>query len=149
MSAFPSHTVFKADSNLVNRNQVQDDLYVPVKIRIADDLHLPIFIKTFSATLVTSEGEEIQGTASQKGDLEALTTTFPGLASLLSNPLNRETIIDPEGFAEGMVLLHFPASAEAWNKRRSATLSIDLYHQGPVTVDLPSGSPAAPPLVKN
>jgi hypothetical protein len=146
MSAFPAHTVFKTDSHLINRDREQDDLYVPVKIKIEDELHLPIFIKTFSATIATADGEQVQGTAAQKGDLEALSTTFPALRPMISSPLNRETLIDPDGSAEGMILLHFPVSADTWNKRRSATLSIELYHQGPLTVALPQGAPATPPV---
>jgi hypothetical protein len=39
-----------------------------------------------------------------------------------------------------MVLLHFPISEDQWNHRRSATLNIDLYHQGPLSVAIPNGN---------
>jgi hypothetical protein len=42
--------------------------------------------------------------------------------------------------AEGMVLLHFPVTEEVWNRRRSATLHVDLYHQGPISITIPQSN---------
>ena len=64
--------------------------------------------------------------------------TFPALKDLASSPLLRETLIAPGQTAEGMVLLRFPVTQAVWNARKSATLNVDLYHQGPLTISIPN-----------
>jgi hypothetical protein len=145
IAAYPAHTVFKSDTILVGRDRSQDDLYVPVRVQITDRLNLPIFLKDFTGTVITSDGEEVAGTAAQQSDLDNIYTSFPALRSLSSAPLLRETLINPDSSAEGMVLLHFPVSAEIWNHRRSGILNIDLYHQGPLAISLPKGIQVSSP----
>jgi hypothetical protein len=127
---YPAHTVFRSDSILVANQHAEDDLYVLTTLRIDDRLHLPLFLKDFTATLTTAEGEEITTSAVEKQDLENVYTSFPALKPLASEPLLRETMISPGQSAEGMVLLHFPVTKEIWDHRRTAVLNVDLYHQG-------------------
>ena len=136
-AVYPAHTVFKSDSILVGRDRAQDDLYVLVNLRIDDRLNLPLFLKDFTATLTTVDGEEFHSSATEQQDFDTLYEAFPALKKLSSTPLLRETLIEPGKSAEGMVLLHFPVAAEAWDRRRSAVLSVDLYHQGPITITIP------------
>jgi hypothetical protein len=135
---YPAHTVFKSDSILVNSDTVQDDLYVLATLRIEDRLNLPLFVKDLTATLVTADGEKLTTSAVQKLDLPTLYSTFPQLKALSSPPLFRETLINPGQSAEGMVLLRFPITQAAWDSRRSATLSVDFYHQGPLHIRIPN-----------
>jgi hypothetical protein len=127
---YPAHTVFRSDSIIVANQHTEDDLYVLTTLRIDDRLHLPLFLKDFTATLTTAEGEEITTSAVEKQDLDNVYTSFPALKPLASEPLLRETMISPGQSAEGMVLLHFPVTKEIWDHRRTAVLNVDLYHQG-------------------
>jgi hypothetical protein len=127
---FPTHTLLKSDSILVGRDQSQDDLYVLTTLRIDDPLHLPLFLKDFTATLTTAAGEQFTTSAIEQQDLATVYNTFPGVKSLASAPLLRETMIPPGNSAEGMVLLHFPITKAVWEHRKAATLNIDFYHQG-------------------
>jgi len=137
-AVYPTHTVFKADSLLVGRDRSQDDLYVATTLHMEDRLNLPLFIKDFTATLVTDTGETIETSAIQKQDMQNLYTTFPALRPLSSaTPLLRDSLIESGKTAKGMVLLHFPVSEDTWNHRRSATLHIALYHQGRVSIVIP------------
>jgi hypothetical protein len=141
---YPAHTVFKSDSTLVGSDRSQDDLYILATVHVEDRLNLPLFLKDFTATLTTADGQEFQTSAAEKQDIAPLFTTFPPLSKLASPPLLRETLINPGQSAEGMVLLHFPVPQTAWNTRRSATLNVDLYHQGPLSVPIPNpGQPSA------
>jgi hypothetical protein len=126
----PIHTVLKSDSIVVGHDESQDDLYVLATLRIDDNLHLPLFLKDFTATLTTAEGEAFTTSAIEKQDLPTVYTAFPALHSLASTPLLRETMINPGRSAEGMILLHFPVTQAVWDHRRTAILGIDLYHQG-------------------
>ena len=133
----PTHTVFKTGSILVGAHDpAQDDLYVLATVRIDDKLRLPLFIEDITSTLTTDQGEATTS-AVQKDDLPNLYVTFPALKPLATAPLLRETKIEPGGHAEGMVLLHFPVTQAVWDQRKSATITIALYHQGPQTVTIP------------
>jgi hypothetical protein len=127
---YPTHTVFKSDSILVANQRAEDVLYVFTILHIDDHLRLPLFLKDFTATLTTAEGEEITTSAVEKPDLDNVYTSFPGLKPLASEPLLRDTMITPGQSAEGMILLHFPVTKEVWDHRRKAVLNVDLYHQG-------------------
>jgi hypothetical protein len=140
---YPAHTVFKSDSMIVANQHTEDDLYVLTTLRIDDRLHLPLFLKDFTATLTTAEGEEITTSAIEKRDLDNVYTAFPALKPLASEPLLRDTMISPGQSAEGMVLLHFPVTKEVWDHRRTAVLNVDLYHQGEQQVLIGRGSEAA------
>jgi hypothetical protein len=152
----PTHTVFKSDSIVVANQHADDQLYVLTTLRIDDRLHLPLFLKDFTATLTTGGGEEVTTSAVEKQDLENVYTSFPELKSVATEPLLRETMISPGESAQGMILLHFPVTEEVWVHRRTAVLNVDLYHQGQQSVligraseaasSTPTGSaPAAPP----
>jgi hypothetical protein len=127
---YPAHLVFKGESILVGRDQARDDLYVLTTLRVTDGLRLPLFLKDFTATLTTGDGQEITTSAIEKDDIPALYASFPALKHLASEPLLRETMINPGQSAQGMIVLHFPVTQEVWDHRRTAVLNVDLYHQG-------------------
>src|SRR6267378_7507773 len=143
-AVYPTHTVFKSDSIIVANQHAEDALYVLTTLRIDDRLHLPLFLKDFTATLTTAEGEEITTSAVEKLDLDNVYTSFPGLKPLASEPLLRDTMISPGQSAEGMILLHFPVTKEVWDHRRTAVLNVDLYHQGQQGVLITRASEAIP-----
>ncbi len=140
---YPTHLVFKADSLVVGADKTEDELYVLTTIRITDRLNLPLFLKDFTATLTTADGEEIKTSAAEKTDLESIYSAFPALRQMSSEPLLRETLIHSDNSAEGMVLLHFPVTLDTWNHRKSAVLHVDLYHQGPLSITIPLGNGSA------
>jgi hypothetical protein len=127
---YPAHTVFQSDTIVVANKHTEDDLFVLTTLRIDDRLRLPLFLKDFTATLTTAEGEEISTSATEQRDLENVYTSFPELKALATQPLLRDTMISPGQSAEGMVLLHFPVTKDVWDRRRNAVLNVDLYHQG-------------------
>jgi hypothetical protein len=134
----PTHTVFKSDSMVVGaHDQAQDDLYVLTTVHVDNKLKtVPLFIKDITGTLTTDDGD-MNTTAVEKNDLSNLYITFPALKPLASPPLLREISIAPGGSAEGMVMLHFSVPQSAWDQRKSATVTVDFYHQGPFTVTIP------------
>ena len=143
-TVYPVHTVFKSDSIVVGDQHAEDDLYVLTNLRIDDHLHLPLFLKDFTATLTTAEGEEITTSAVEQRDLANVYTSFPDLKALATDPLLRDTMIAPGQSAQGMVLLHFPVTQAVWDHRRDATLNVDLYHQGEQQVLIGRGSEVTP-----
>jgi hypothetical protein len=148
-AVYPAHTVFKGESILVGHDQARDDLYVLTTLRITDGLSLPLFLKDFTATLTTGDGQEITTSAVEKDDIASVYSAFPALKPLASEPLLRETMINPGQSAQGMVLLHFPVTEQVWDHRRTAVLNVDLYHQGQQGVMISRASEAIPNSTSN
>ncbi|WP_263368367.1 hypothetical protein [Edaphobacter bradus] len=142
-AVYPAHTVFKSDSLVVGSDKTEDDLYVLTNLHIQDRLNLPLFIKDFTATLITSDGQQFDSSAAEKADLENIYAVFPAIRPLASEPLLRETFIGPSKSADGMLLLHFPVTLEVWQHRQSAVLQVHLYHQGPLSITIPIESSKA------
>lgn len=134
---YPTHTVFKSNSIVVGSDKAEDNLYVLANLRVEDPLHLPLFLKDFTATLTTADDQKITTSAAEAKDLPNIYTSFPGLKPLASAPLLRETLIAPGTSAEGMVLLQFPITVDMWNHRKSAILNVDLYHGGAFPIAIP------------
>jgi hypothetical protein len=143
-AVYPAHTVFKGESILVGHDQARDDLYVLTTLRVSDGLRLPLFLKDFTATLTTGDGEEITTSAVEKDDIASVYSAFPALKPLASEPLLRETMITPGQSVQGMILLHFPVTQDVWDHRRTAVLNVDLYHQGQQGVMISRASEAIP-----
>jgi hypothetical protein len=135
IDTWQSHIVFKSDSTIVGRDKAQDDLYVLATLRIDNRLHIPIFLKDITATFTTPSGDLLSTSSVEQSELAPLYQTFPALKARSSAPLLRESTIAPGHPAEGMVLLHFPTTQADWDHRQSATLTIDLYHQPPITIN--------------
>lgn len=136
----PEHTVFKSLSKVVgHEDEAQDDLYVITTVGIDNRLKIPLTIDDITGTLTPADDSAEPTTASavEKNDLDNLYITFPALKPLASAPLLRETTIPPGGHAQGMVLLHFPIAKTDWDSRKSASVTINFYHQDPLTVPLP------------
>ncbi|HEU5341937.1 hypothetical protein [Edaphobacter sp.] len=127
---FPTHVEMGSGSIVLGQKQVEDNLYVLTTLRIEDRTRFPIFIKDYTATLTTEDGEPMTTSAIEKDDIPNLLTTFPALKPLVTEPLLRETVIEPGHTAEGMVILHFPITQSAWDHRRTTVLNVDLYNAG-------------------
>jgi hypothetical protein len=141
-----AHLVYKSESTIVGSDRSQDDLYVLVTLHIEDHLHLPLFLKDFTASLTPSNpdgtpAEDLTSSAIEKPEIPNLYLSFPAVKALADQQgsplLLRETKIDPGQSAEGFLLLHFPASQATWDARKTATVTIDFYHQQPMTIEIP------------
>jgi hypothetical protein len=141
---YPTHTIFKSDSTVVGSDQVQDSLYVLATLRVEDQLRLPVYLKDFTATLITADGQQLTSSAIEKSEFLNLYTSFPALKPLASEPLLRDTMIAPANSAEGMIILHFPVTKEVWDHRQAAVLHVDLYHQGTQDILLTRTSEVTP-----
>lgn len=144
---YPAHIVFsasKAQSSLANGTRVvgqqdtaEDDLYVLTTVKIDNRLPVPMFIKDITATLNNADGTTFSTSAVEKQDLDAVYTSFPAVKALASPPLLRESSVPAGQTAEGMVMLQLPIPQSTWDRRQSATLTLDFYHQPSITLPIP------------
>jgi hypothetical protein len=140
---FAPHTEFKAAPGAMHvlgtAPAAEDDLYIVATVRITDKLRLPIFLNGYTAALINPDGTQLNATAIAPRDLARLEETFPALTPMAQHPLDDKTPIPPGETREGTIVLQFPGlSATAWSGRKSASLTIDLTHQGPQTIDFPT-----------
>jgi hypothetical protein len=136
-TAVPIHTVTPSPIKLSAANPGQDDLYVLATVRIDDKLKLPLFIKDITGTLTTPDGEDGHQRHRERTSSTTSTPPFHNSSRWPAHHSSRETAIQPNDHAEGMVLLHFPVDQATWDKRTSATITITTYSQGDLTVTIP------------
>lgn len=139
----PTHTVYPVDTKLVGVPPPAEDVfYVLATLRIHNHLRVPIFIKDVTGTFTAQDDSVVTSSAVEKNDLPNLYLTFPKLKSLSSTPLYRDSTIQPGADGEGMVVLAFPINQDTWDKRKSASITVDVYHQGQFTTEIPKATPA-------
>ena len=137
-NVLPTHTVFASDSRVVGiRDQAEDAFFVLATVRIDNRMKAPLFINDITGTLTSADDGQLSASAVEQNDIPNLFITFPKLKPLAGPPLLRESTIAPGGSAEGMVLLSFPVSQDVWNNRKSATITVNFYHQGSFTATIP------------
>jgi hypothetical protein len=142
-AVYATLTEFKSEANEVGRVIPQKDLYALVNVHIENHLKVPLFLKDFTSDFNPSDpnAELLKTSAIEKPEFPNLFTVFPALKTLIEQQnaplLYRETQIDPGKSADGIIILHFPIDQAAWDQRKSATLSVDLYHQPTATVEIP------------
>jgi hypothetical protein len=132
------HTVFASPSKVIGvKEQAQDDLYVLTTVRIDNRLKFPITVNDITGNISNTEDAELTTTAVEKTDFASLFAAFPKLVPMSGPPLLRETTIQPGAQVEGTVILHYPLTQADWDQRKSATVTIDFYHQDAITVPIP------------
>jgi len=115
----------------------------PVQYYVHERLGKPLVVTDddITGTFTSADDAVVTSSAIEKTDLPNLYISFPRLKSLSSTPLYRESSIQPGADGEGMVVFGFPIDQATWDKRKSATITVDLYHQGQFTTEIPKTAP--------
>ena len=137
LKTYPSHIVFKHTFGVVGHDETEDDFYVIATLRIKSTVPATISLDGVKGTLTLADGSTLDATAIEKAELPNLYGTFPAIKPLTATPLEREASIAPGESTEGMVILHYPVDQKTWDARKSSTLSVALYRQKPIIINLP------------
>jgi hypothetical protein len=117
---------------------IDTDLYVLVNVKLTDTTSHPLFIKDETGVLTAPDHSVLESSATLTADIPQVFNAFPDLQKLAGKPLLRDTKISPGQTVEGTVLLHYPSATEVnWNPRESATVTIDFFHNDPITLTIP------------
>jgi hypothetical protein len=129
----------RGSTNLIGSlSTIDTDLYVLVNVKLTDNTSHPLFIKDETGVLTAPDHSILESSAILTADLPQVFNAFPDLQKLAGKPLVRDTEISPGQTVEGTVLLHYPSATEVnWNPRESATMTIDFYHNDPITLTIP------------
>lgn len=142
VGVFPVHTVYARGSGiLVGDSQTEDVTYVVPNVVLTDHTQVPLFVKSINGSFTMEDGSVMQATAIEKADLPRLAAMFPKMKPAIdaagSAPLQSLESIAPGATAGGYVVFAYNVPQSVWDKRKSADVSIDFYHQDRVTLPLP------------
>jgi len=107
----------------------QNAVLVAVNVTIHNSAERPLWIHTIKATLKTGNGE-FSDDAASSSDFARYFQAFPALKEhALSTALVPEQQIQPGAQAQGTIVVSFPVTQDAFEKRKSLTVSIQPYDQ--------------------
>lgn len=116
----------------------ENDLYVIAHVSMTDKLRLPIYLSGAVAHAKFADGTETDSYLLSGSDLRRLAVIFPSLRQQAQNPIADGDAIQPGQTLSGTLVLPFPGqTADAWQNKKNATLTIQLRNQGPQTTTMP------------
>ncbi|MGH9492112.1 MAG: hypothetical protein ACRD2K_01300 [Terriglobales bacterium] len=99
---------------------------VLVRLVVENKGEKPFWVRATRVSLKTSQGEWTDEAASAV-DHDRYFQAFPELASHRAPALQVETRIPPGSSQEGMVIVSFPVTKQAFDQRQSLTVTVDAY----------------------
>jgi hypothetical protein len=106
----------------------QNSVLVAVNVTIRNTGEKPFWIRTIKATLKTGNGE-FSDEAASAVDFERYFQAFPGLKEHALSALTPETKLKSGAESRGTVVVSFPVTKDAFDKRQSLTVAIQPYDQ--------------------
>jgi hypothetical protein len=107
--------------------------FVLMQVRVNNIGSQPMWVREIKAQLKTDQGEWTDNAASTV-DFERYFKAFPALGRHQTPPLKPETKIAPGEQTEGMVLVLFPVTQDAFDKRKSLTVTLENYDRRPMVI---------------
>lgn len=130
-------TVFHSDTIVVGANETDETLFISTTVKLDNKLRTPSTFDDATLVLTDATGAQLTAKAAQKSELPNMIVMFPAVKSLISTPLLRETEISPGASAQGELLFSFPVPQSVWNSRKSAVITLEIYHQPSIEVAVP------------
>jgi hypothetical protein len=106
---------------------------VLIQVSVSNIGNKPMCVREIKAQLKTDQGEWTDDAASPV-DFTRYFKAFPALGLHETPPLTPETKISPGEQAEGMVLVSFPVGKDAFDKRKSLTVTLENYDRRPMVI---------------
>ena len=106
----------------------QNAVLVAVNVTVHNAGEKPLWIRTIKATLKTDTGE-LSDEAASAVDFDRYFQAFPALKEHALAALTPETKLQPGNEARGTVVVSFPVTQDAFDKRKSLSVVIQPYDQ--------------------
>ena len=100
-----------------------------VTITLHNSGNRPLWIRTLKARLTTADGKTFDDEAASGVDLDRYAQSFPVLKENAQPALLPETKIMAEGERKGTIVVSFPITKQAFDERKSLTVTIQPYDQ--------------------
>lgn len=116
----------------------EDNLYVIATVRFTDKLRIPIYFYGATAQVTFADGTQSTARMIPAPDVKRLGALFPPVTPMIINPLADGEGIDPSSTRVGSLVFGFAGhTAQDWQKKREASLTLQLRNQDPQTTKLP------------
>jgi hypothetical protein len=106
---------------------------VLLQVTVSNIGNKPIWVRNIKAQLKTDQGEWTDDAASPV-DFARYFQALPVLAEHQSAALKPEAKINPGGQVQGMVLVSFPVAKDAFDQRKSLTVTLENYDRRPMVI---------------
>jgi hypothetical protein len=113
----------------------QNSVLVTINVGVHNSGNKSMWIHNTKATLQTADSHQFSDDAAAPVDFERYFQAFPALKARAIAPLTVETKIPPGADAQGTIVVSFPVSLDAFNKRTSLTVTIQPYDQRAVEIE--------------
>lgn len=121
--------------------QTDDVIYIVPILKVEDKSDVPLFIKDITGSVHLQSDGDIQGRFVSAAERDRLLQLVPTLKPVLDQsgvpPLNPEQKVEPHTTVQGSTIFLYSMPPAEWTNRKSATVTLDFYHQDSVTVPLP------------
>jgi hypothetical protein len=111
----------------------QDMVMVAINITVHNNAEKPSWIHTIQATLDTGKDKH-DDDASPAVDAQRYFQAFPALKQHAIAFLLPEARLDPQSKTSGTIVVSFPVTEDAFNARKSLTVTVTPYDELPVVI---------------
>jgi hypothetical protein len=121
-----------------SETQGEDDLYLITTISMTDRLRIPIYLSSATAHVTFADGSQADASMIPASDVKRLQSIFPTIGPMIGNPLPDLAEFDPGQTQTGTFVFGFPGrTAQSWQTKKQASLTLELRNQDPQTINLP------------
>jgi hypothetical protein len=113
----------------------QNSILATINVSVHNSGNKSMWIHNMKATVKTDDSHEFSDDAAAPVDFERYFQAFPTLKARAIAPLTVETKIPPGADAQGTMMVSFPVTLDAFNKRKSLIVSIQPYDQRAVEIE--------------
>ena len=107
----------------------QNTILVAVTLTLHNTANISLWIHTLKAQLTAADGHTYEDEAASAVDLDRYFQAFPVLKESSEPPLSPEMELLPGATKRGTIMFSFPVTKEAFNQRKSLTVTIQPYDQ--------------------
>jgi len=105
----------------------QNTTMVAVTLTLHNNGERSLWIRTLKAQLTDAEGKTFDDEAASAVDFDRYFQAFPALKANTQPPLSPEAKLAPGAEQRGTIIVSFPVTKDAFDKRKSVTVTIQPY----------------------
>jgi hypothetical protein len=110
-----------------------DRVIVGIEMNLKNAYDKDIIVRGLNAKLVTADGKDYSDQAAAAGEHERYYKAIPELKQSDAPPLLFDTKLAPGQETTGLLIVGFPITKDAFDKRKSLEVRVDFYGMKPVT----------------
>jgi hypothetical protein len=139
LTAFPVHTTMQLGAGVPGSpggTDVNDQVILLAEVRIHNQSKVPLFIHDMWANVVLPD-QERRSLAASTLDYPKVFVVYPQLNPMKTDPVLRDTTIEPGQSVDGTLIFNYPVSKADWDQRKSLDVTISFLHQKNLTMRAP------------